>query len=93
MEFKQNNDNIRPGIFSAPCFIELYAEIFDQENAIDKLEMFCSINGAKHYSFPINDKKIKLEKKEWIMSELSSYNDIKVKNFYANKKINWKVVH
>ena len=33
------------------------------------------------------------EKKEWIMSELSSYNDIQVKNFYANKKINWKVVH
>ena len=41
----------------------------------------------------INDTKIKLEKKEWIMSELSTYKNIQVKNFYANKKINWKVVH
>ena len=90
---KKPDMSSKPGIFSSPCSIELYAEIFDQENAIDKLEIFCSINGAKHYSFPINDKKIKLEKKEWIMSELSSYNDIQVKNFYANKKINWKVVH
>ena len=37
--------------------------------------------------------KIKLEKTEWIMPEISSYKDIRVKNFYANKKINWKVVH
>ena len=73
--------------------ISLTYQLHFLENAIDKLEIFCSINGAKHYSFPINDKKIKLEKKEWIMSELSSYNDIHVKNFYANKKINWKVVH
>ena len=90
---KKPDMSSKPGIFSSPCSIELYAEIFDQENAIDKLEIFCSINGAKHYSFPINDKKIKLEKKGWIMSEKSSYKDIQVKNFYANKKINWKVVH
>ena len=90
---KKPDMSSKPGIFSSPCSIELYAEIFDQENSIDKLEIFCPINGPKHYSFPINDKKIKLEKKEWIMSELSSYNDIQVKNFYANKKINWKVVH
>ena len=83
----------KPGIFSSPCSIELYAEIFDEENAIDNLETFCSINGPKHYNFPVNDTKIKLEKKEWIMSELSSYKDIQVKNFYANKKINWKVIH
>ncbi len=82
----------KPGIFSAPCSIELYAQIFDEENAIDNLEMFSSINGAKHYNFPINESKIKLEKSEWILPEISTYNDINVKNFYANKKINWKVV-
>ena len=83
----------KPGIFSAPCSIELYADIFDQENAINNLEVFSSINGPKFYNFPINDTKIKLEKKEWIMPEISSYKEIKVKNFYANKKINWKVSH
>jgi len=83
----------KPGIFSAPCSIELYAEIFDQENAINNLEIFSSINGARFYNLPINNSKIKLEKTEWIVPELSSYKDIKVKNFYSNKKINWKVVN
>ena len=82
----------KPGIFSTPCSIELYAEIFDQENAIENLEIFSSINGPKFYNFPINNSKIKLEKKEWIIPEISSYKDIQVKNFYADKKINWKLV-
>ena len=90
---KKPNLTSKPGIFSAACSIELYAEIFDQENSINNLEKFSSINGAKFYNFPINKSKIKLEKTEWIIPELSSYKDIKVKNFYANKKINWKVVN
>ena len=40
----------------------------------------------------IDNKKIKLQKEEWIMPETSIFKDIKVKNFYANQKINWKVV-
>ena len=90
---KKSDMSSKPGIFSAPCSIELYAEIFDQENAINNLEIFSSINGAKFYNFPVNEKKIKLEKTEWIVPEISSYKDIQVKNFYANEKINWKVVH
>ena len=83
----------KPGIFSAPCSIELYAEIFEEENAINNLEIFSSINGAKFYNYPINQSKIKLEKNQWIVPEISSYREIHVKNFYANKKINWKVVY
>ena len=90
---KKPDMSSKPGIFSAPCSIELYAEIFEQENAINNLEIFSSINGPKYYNFPINKNKIKLQKKEWIMPEMSSYKDIQVKNFYASKKINWKVVH
>ena len=90
---KKPDMSSKPGIFSAPCSIELSAEIFDQENAINNLEIFSSINGARFYNLPINNSKIKLEKTEWIVPELSSYKDIKVKNFYSNKKINWKVVN
>ena len=82
----------KPGIFSAPCSLELYAEIFEQENALNNLEIFSSINGAKFYNFPINNLKIKLEKKDWVIPEFSTYKDIQVKNFYANKKINWKII-
>tara|TARA_Y100000741_G_scaffold294230_1_gene234594 strand:+ start:299 stop:808 length:510 start_codon:yes stop_codon:yes gene_type:complete len=81
----------KPGIFSAPCSIELYAEIFEQENVINNLEIFSSINGAKFYNLPLNSRTLTLEKNEWIVPEYSQYNNVKVKNFFANKKINWKV--
>ncbi len=90
---KKSNMTSKPGIFSAPCSLELYAEIFDQENAINNLEIFSSINGPKFYNLSINNSKIKLKKTQWIMPEFSNYKKIQVKNFYANKKINWKVVY
>ena len=90
---KKPNMSSKPGIFSAPCSLELYAEIFEQENAINNLEIFSSINGAKFYNYPINKSKIKLEKIQWIVPETSNLREMQVKNFYANKKINWKVVY
>ncbi len=90
---KVPDSTLKPGIFSAPCSIELYAEIFDQERAIHNLEKFSSINGPKFYNVPINNTKIGLENTEWKIPEFSIYKEIKVKNFYANKKINWKVVN
>tara|TARA_B100001769_G_scaffold260423_1_gene241034 strand:+ start:91 stop:1125 length:1035 start_codon:yes stop_codon:yes gene_type:complete len=90
---KTSNLSSKPGIFSAPCSLELYAEIFDQENALNNLETFSSINGPKFYKLHQNTKKIKLVKKEWIVPDFSTYKNIKVKNFYANKKINWKLVN
>ena len=93
VEDKKPNMTCKPGIFSAPCSIELYAEIFDQENSINTLELFSSINGAKFYNLPINKSKIILEKKEWTVPEVSAFKNIQVKNFYGNKKINWKLVN
>ena len=88
---KEDKENIKPGIFSAPCSIELYAEIFDQENSLNQLEKFCSINGPKFYNLKINDDKIKIIKCEHEIEEYTIYNDLKVKNFFGRKKLNWKI--
>jgi len=37
------------GVYSAHAAIELYAEVFEQENALDKLEAFASLNGPEFY--------------------------------------------
>ena len=42
------------GIFNAPTAIELYAQVFDQENALDQLETFASLNGPAFYGLAPN---------------------------------------
>ena len=91
IQHKQDTKYIKPGIFSAPCSIELYAEIFHQENAMHNLEKFTSINGSKFYGLKSNFDKIELIKKEWIVDEHTINNNIKVKNFYGGKKLNWQI--
>ena len=88
---KLPNFNSKPGIFSSPCSIELYASIFDEENAIENLEKFSSINGPNFYNLPINNDYINLIKSKWIVPEHIVYKNIKVKNFMGGKEINWKV--
>jgi dihydroorotase len=88
---KVPNFSSKPGIFSAPCSVELYTSIFEEENALDKLENFCSINGPNFYKLPINCNHIEIIKKKWLVPEYIEYKDIKVKNFMGGKEINWQV--
>lgn len=48
------------GIFNAPCALEAYAEVFDEEGALAHLEAFASINGARFYGLPVNEGSITL---------------------------------
>lgn len=42
------------GIFSASNTMQILAQIFEGENALDKLEGFTSIHGAQFYDLPMN---------------------------------------
>ena len=48
------------GIFNAPFALESYATVFEEEGALDKLEAFASINGARFYDLPLNEGAITL---------------------------------
>jgi dihydroorotase len=91
INFKTPNLNSKPGIFSSPCSIELYADIFDQENSLINLEKFTSINGPQFYGLEINKHCIQLIKESWILPEYSIYKNTKIKNFMGGEKINWKI--
>jgi len=43
------------GIFNAPTALQGYATVFDEEGALDKLEAFSSLNGARFYGLPLNE--------------------------------------
>lgn len=53
------------GLFNSPVAIESYAQVFAEENALDKLEAFASLNGPKHYRLPPNTEAITLERQTW----------------------------
>ncbi len=50
------------GLFNAPFAIEAYAQVFDEEGALDKLEGFASEHGPRFYGLPLNDGSITLER-------------------------------
>ena len=57
------------GLFNAPVCIETYAQVFEEEGKLDKLEAFASLNGPMHYGLPPNDGTITLEKVSWTAPE------------------------
>lgn len=50
------------GCFTAPVALACLAEIFDEADALDRLEGFVSIHGARFYGLPRNDARITLQK-------------------------------
>ena len=48
------------GLFNAPFAIEAYAQVFDEENALDRLEGFASEHGPRFYGLPLNEGRITL---------------------------------
>jgi dihydroorotase len=79
------------GIFSAVSAIELYAEVFDELNALDKLEGFASFYGADFYGLERNQSSINLVKEDWIVPEKITIGGEAIIPLYAGKKISWRL--
>ncbi len=79
------------GVYSSFAAIELYAEVFEEENALDNLEAFASLNGANFYQLPINTDKITLEKKSWKVPETMTFGDDVVVPIRAGDDVLWQV--
>ncbi len=80
------------GIFSAPTAMELYAQVFEDEQALDRLEAFASLNGAAFYGLPVHDSTITLTRTPWVVNDkvlLSDGNSLQP--FMAGETINWRL--
>ena len=74
------------GIFNAPFALESYAQVFEEEGALDKFEAFASINGPNFYGLPVNEDTITLEKAETIVpDEIGG-----VVPFHAGETLRWR---
>jgi len=79
------------GIYTAHAALECYAEAFEQEKALDKLEAFASFYGSDFYGLPRNTKTITLIKESWSVPNTIQFSDTKLVPFRAGERLSWKV--
>jgi dihydroorotase len=76
------------GIFNAPFALESYAQVFEEEGALDKFEAFASINGARFYGLPVNEGTITLER-----ADVAVPDEVEgLVPFHAGETLRWKLV-
>lgn len=57
------------GCYTAHAGIELYAEVFDDAGALDRLEAFASLNGPSFYDLRPNAGRITLAREDWTVPD------------------------
>lgn len=79
------------GIFTAPVAMNVYADVFEKANALDRLEAFASFYGADFYQLPRNTRKIQLKKADFTVPNALPYLDESIQAFMAGTTLNWQV--
>ena len=79
------------GCYSNHAAIELYAEFFDRENALHKLEGFASFYGADFYALPRNGDTITLVRKPWQLPATVALGVEAMVPLMAGDTLNWQL--
>jgi dihydroorotase len=80
------------GCYTALHAMELYAEIFDAVNALDKLEGFASFFGPDFYRLPRNTAQVTLQKREWVIPDELTLGDTVLVPLDAGRALAWKLI-
>lgn len=80
------------GCYSAWSAIELYAQVFEDLDALQHFEAFASFNGADFYGLPRNTSTITLVQEEWTVPEFINLpNGNPIVPFFAGQSLHWKL--
>lgn len=80
------------GCYSAWAALELYAQVFDELNSLDKFEAFASTNGPDFYQLPRNTTTVTLIQQDWaVPEEITLPNGNPIVPFFAGQTVHWKI--
>ena len=79
------------GIFNAPFALESYAQVFEEENALDRLEGFASEHGPHFYGLPLNDGTVTLERTGTTVPERIGDDALALVPFHAGETLRWRI--
>ena len=79
------------GIYTAHAAIELYAEVFEQAGALDRLEAFASFHGPDFYGLPRNRERVTLVREPWTVPASLAMGEEELVPFRAGERVAWKL--
>jgi dihydroorotase len=79
------------GVFNAPNAIPAYVSVFDQLDALQHLEAFCSLNGPRFYGLPVNEETIELQRLPVTQPEAIALSEDSLVPFLAGESLSWSV--
>lgn len=80
------------GVFTAPCALESYVQVFDEENALEHLEAFASLNGPNFYGLPINEGTVTLKREPHKMIRDIGEGPDAIRPYRMGETIPWSMV-
>jgi dihydroorotase len=80
------------GCYTALHAMELYAEVFEAVNALDKLEAFASFFGPDFYRLPRNTERVTLQKRQWVIPNELTLGDTVLVPLDAGRSLAWKMI-
>lgn len=81
------------GIFNVPVTLPLLAQVFEEQQALNHLEGFCSVNGPDYYGLPKNEASISLSKQSEpvVFAQEIQVGDQQIKIFDPLMPVYWKI--
>jgi dihydroorotase len=79
------------GIFNAPAALACYAQVFDEEGALDRLEAFAALNGPRFYGLPVNQATVILERRPHTVETHIAAGGEAIRPFRAGEEIGWSL--
>ena len=80
------------GCFSAPAALEMYAEVFEDAGALDRLPGFASRFGPRFYGFPENADTVTLARDAWTIPADYAFGGARIVPLRAGEALRWRVV-
>ncbi|MGD8106498.1 dihydroorotase [Pantoea sp. FN0302] len=79
------------GVFNAPTALPAYATVFEEMDALQHFEAFCSENGPNFYGLPLNEGTIRLVREPWTVDESIAAAGDTLVPFLAGETLNWRI--
>ena len=80
------------GVYTAHASLELYAEVFEEMDALDRLEAFAACRGADFYGVPRNTDRVTLRRIESRVPDTLPLGGTELVPLRAGESLRWQVI-